>query len=74
MALSSSRKLRRKQPKKIRRIQNSVTSTDMFITLQQIVGLFEENSTRKFKMEPWNCLKYNKRYILILSSNIKIEL
>uniref|UniRef100_A0A2N9FE10 Uncharacterized protein n=1 Tax=Fagus sylvatica TaxID=28930 RepID=A0A2N9FE10_FAGSY len=38
MALSNFQKLRRKQLKKIKRIQNSVISIDMFITLQQIVG------------------------------------
>jgi hypothetical protein len=46
----------------------------MFITLQQIAGLSEENFMRRFKMEPWNSLKQNKGYILILSSSIRIEL
>uniref|UniRef100_A0A2N9I2Z5 Uncharacterized protein n=1 Tax=Fagus sylvatica TaxID=28930 RepID=A0A2N9I2Z5_FAGSY len=61
MALSNFQKLRRKQLKKIRRTQNSVISIDMFITLQQIVGPLEENSMRKFKMEPWNYLKYSRK-------------
>jgi hypothetical protein len=63
-----------KKLRKTRRIQNSATSTNMFIILQQIAGLFEENSMRRFKTEPWNSLTQNKRYISILSSNIKIEL
>uniref|UniRef100_A0A2N9EJD9 Uncharacterized protein n=1 Tax=Fagus sylvatica TaxID=28930 RepID=A0A2N9EJD9_FAGSY len=47
---------------------------DGIIKLPEIVGLLEENFMRKFKTEPWNYLKYNKRYILILSSSIKMGL
>uniref|UniRef100_A0A2N9I2U7 Uncharacterized protein n=1 Tax=Fagus sylvatica TaxID=28930 RepID=A0A2N9I2U7_FAGSY len=49
-----------KKLRKTRRIQNSATSTNMFIILQQIAGLFEENSMRRFKTEPWNSLTQNK--------------
>uniref|UniRef100_A0A2N9H7Y4 RNA-directed DNA polymerase n=1 Tax=Fagus sylvatica TaxID=28930 RepID=A0A2N9H7Y4_FAGSY len=46
-------------------IQNSATFTNMFIILQQIAGLSEENFMRRSKTEPWNSLKYGKRYTLI---------
>ena len=65
MVLSSSRKFQRRQPRRTRRIQNSDISTNIFITLKQIAGLFEENFMRRFKMEPWNSLKSDKRYMSI---------
>uniref|UniRef100_A0A2N9IF38 Retrotransposon gag domain-containing protein n=1 Tax=Fagus sylvatica TaxID=28930 RepID=A0A2N9IF38_FAGSY len=40
--------------------EEKITLVNLHIT-KQIAGLFEGNSMRRFKMEPWNSLKHSKR-------------